>query len=376
MRRRTSETTITDSDTQYHILILRGLDTIMKLPTTDASPSKATCMLRRLAALLLVTVLLCSSLTGCAGTADSKNSKTLTVTHVLTADHAYHQAWLKVAELVEERSGGTLRLEIFPNSTLGNERDVIEGMQLGIVDLSCMSTGALASFSPAFMALDLPFIFDSRENAYKVLDGEIGQELLASLDDCMLVGVTFWENGFRNISNSKHPVVVPEDVKGLKLRTLENELQVATFTTLGANAIPMNWGEVYTALQQGTIDGQENPLAIIYQNKIHEVTNHVSLTGHFYAAAPVIMSKKSLEKLSPEHQQILLTAIREVTPYERQISENSDTEYLKKLQDEGVQIVTDIDKALWLEAVQPLYDQYRDVIGADLLQRIQDAMAS
>lgn len=345
------------------------------LKTTSSSPTTKR-ILRRLSALLLVTVLLCACLSGCSSGESGKNSKTLTVTHVLTADHAYHQAWLKVAELVEQRSGGELRLEIFPNSTLGNERDVIEGMQLCIVDLSCMSTGALASFSPAFMALDLPFIFDSRENAYKVLDGDIGQELLASLDEKMLVGVTFWENGFRNVSNSKHPVLVPEDVKGLKLRTLENELQVSTFTTLGANAIPMNWGEVYTALQQGTIDGQENPLAIIYQNKIHEVTRHVSLTGHFYAAAPVIMSKKSLEKLSPEHQEILLTAIREVTPYERQLSKDSDTEYLQKLQDEGVQIVTDIDKALWLEAVQPVYDQYRDVIGADLLQRIQDAMAS
>ena len=330
----------------------------------------------QLLALLLAVSLLTGLLTGCSGQEKSKESVTLTVAHVLTETHAYHQAWLKVAELVEERTNGGLKLEVFANSTLGNERDVIEGMQLGIVDLSCMSTGALASFSPAFMALDLPFIFDSRENADKVLDSEIGDELLASLDESMLVGVTFWENGFRNISNSKRDVVTPEDVKGLKIRTLENELQVAAFTTLGANAIPMAWGEVYTALQQGTIDGQENPLAIIYQNKIHEVTKHVSLTGHFYAAAPVVMSKKSLEKLSPEYQKILLEAIREVTSYERQLSLDSDSEYLEKLQAEGVKVITEIDKAVWKEAVQPLYDQYRERIGADLLDRIESKMKS
>ena len=331
---------------------------------------------KKLIAALLVIIMASISFTGCSDGGNKKDSTTLTVAHVLTETHAYHQAWLKVAELVEERSNGELRLEVFANSTLGNERDVIEGMQLGIVDLSCMSTGALASFSPAFMALDLPFIFDSRESAYKVLDSEIGEELLASLDDNMLVGVDFWENGFRNISNSKRDVVVPDDVKGLKLRTLENELQVNTFTILGATAIPMAWGEVYTALQQGTIDGQENPLAIIYQNKIHEVTKHVSLTGHFYAAAPVVMSKKSLEKLSPEHQEILLGAIREVTAYERQLSEESDTEYLQKLKDEGVTVIEDIDKALWREAVQPVYDKYEDRIGKELLQRIQDKLDS
>lgn len=331
---------------------------------------------KKLLVFLLVTVLICTCFTGCSGSGKNKDTVTLTVAHVLTESHAYHQAWLKVAELVEERTDGGLRLEVFANSTLGNERDVIEGMQLGIVDLSCMSTGALASFSPAFMALDLPFIFDSRENAYKVLDSEIGDELLASLDDNMLVGVDFWENGFRNISNSKRDVVTPDDVKGLKLRTLENELQVNTFTTLGATAIPMAWGEVYTALQQGTIDGQENPLAIIYQNKIHEVTKHITLTGHFYAAAPVVMSKKSLEKLSPEYQEILLEAIREVTDYERQLSADSDEEYLQKLKDEGVTITEEIDKAAWRDAVQPIYDKYEDQIGKELLDRIQAKIGS
>ncbi|MBQ9061284.1 MAG: TRAP transporter substrate-binding protein [Eubacterium sp.] len=331
---------------------------------------------RKWTVIFLVGILLCGTLFAGCGEGQKKESVTLTVAHVLTESHAYHQAWLKVAELVEERTDGGLRLEVFGNSTLGNERDVIEGMQLGIVDLSCMSTGALASFSPAFMALDLPFIFDDREQAYKVLDSEIGRELLDSLGESMLVGVDFWENGFRNISNSKKDVVVPEDVKGLKLRTLENELQVDSFTTLGANAIPMAWGEVYTALQQGTIDGQENPLAIIYQNKIHEVNKHISLTGHFYAAAPVVMSEKSLNKLSPEYQEILLEAIREVTPYERQLSQDSDDEYMQKLLDEGVNIITDIDKALWKEAVQPVYDKYRDRIGAELLERINEKAAS
>lgn len=327
----------------------------------------------RLISGILVIVLSCGLLVGCAG--GEQESTTLTVAHVLNETHPYHLAWMQVAKLVEERTDGGLRLEVFANGTLGNERDIIEGMQLGIVDLSCMSTGALASFSPAFMALDLPFIFDSRESAYKVLDSEIGEELLVSLEDSMLTGVAFWENGFRNISNNQHDVIVPEDVKGLKLRTLENELQIDTFATLGANAIPMAWGEVYTALSQGTIHGQENPLAIIYLNRIHEVTKHITLTGHFYAAAPVVMSKKNLEKLSPEYQEILLEAIREVTDYERELSQQSDIDYLQALEEEGIDVIEEIDKDLWLEAVQPVYEQYQDKIGTELLQRIRDKIA-
>ena len=324
----------------------------------------------KILSVLLVVILCCGLLTGCGGS--EKESVTLTVAHVLNETHPYHLAWLKVAELVEERTNGGLRLEVFANSTLGNERDIIEGMQLGIVDISCMSTGALASFSPAFMALDLPFLFNTREEAYKVLDSEIGEELLASLENNMLVGVAFWENGFRNISNSKQDVLVPEDVKGLKLRTLENQLQIDTFATLGANAIPMAWGEVYTALSQGTIHGQENPLAVMYLHRIHEVTEHITLTGHFYAAAPVVMSKKNLEKLSPEYQQILLEAICEVTDYERELSQQSDIDYLQALKDEGINVIEEIDKDLWRQAVQPVYDQYEDQIGVELLQRIQD----
>lgn len=306
---------------------------------------------------------------------DGKETVTLAVAHVLTEDHAYQKAWLKVADLVDKKSNGTLKVQVFPNSTLGNERDVIEGMQLGIIDGSCMSTGALASFSPAFMALDLPFLFENREQAYAVLDSEIGDQLLKSLNKNMLVGVTFWENGFRNISNSKHPVKLPKDIKGMKIRTLENELQVNSFKTLGANPIPMAWGEVYTALQQGTIDGQENPLAIIYQNKINEVTPYITMTGHFYAAAPVVLSQKSLDKLTPEHQKILLDSIKEVTPYERKLSAESDAVYKKKLEDAGAKIITDVDKQAWKEAAQPVYDKYRDKIGADLLDSIQKKAA-
>ena len=328
----------------------------------------------RLLALILAVMFSVELLSGCAG--GEQDSITLTVAHVLNETHPYHLAWTRVKELVEERTDGGLRLEVFANSTLGNERDIIEGMQLGIVDLSCMSTGALASFSPAFMALDLPFIFSDCDSAYKVLDSEIGDELLTSLGDNMLVGIAFWENGFRNISNNQRDIIVPEDVKGLKLRTLENELQIDTFATLGVNAIPMAWGDVYTALSQGTIDGQENPLTTIYLNRIHEVTKHITLTGHFYAAAPVVMRKKNLEKLSPEYQQILMDAIREVTDYERELSQEYDIVYLQSLKDEGINVIEDIDKDLWRQAVQPVYDKYQDRIGTELLQRIQDKIDS
>jgi tripartite ATP-independent transporter DctP family solute receptor len=241
--------------------------------------------------------------------------------------------------------------------------------------MSVVSTGPLSGFSSAFLVLDLPFIFSTYESAYKVLDGEIGQGMLDSLKDNGLIGFTFWENGFRNVT-AKKPVRLPADVKGLKIRTMEAEVHMATFNNLGAIATPMAFGEIYTALQQGTIDAQENPLANIYLAKFQEVNPFICMTGHFYAPAPVLMSKKIFEGLSAEYQDIISTTIKECRDFERQTIHEGEVKYKAALTQEGATVIEDIDKAAWRKACQSVYDQYSAKIGADLIKKVSDVANS
>jgi tripartite ATP-independent transporter DctP family solute receptor len=292
--------------------------------------------------------------------------------HVLTEGHSYHLTWQRVAEIVKAKTNGDITIDVFANSTIGNERDLIEGMQLGTVDLAVVSTGPMSNFSSSFLVLDLPYIFPTYEAAYKVLDGPIGQGMLDSLSNNKLKGFCYWENGFRNVT-AKKPTPTPEDVKGLKIRTMEAKVHMATFNNLGAVATPMAMGEVYSALQQGTIDAQENPIANIYQAKFHEVNPYVTMTRHFYAPSPVLMSKAVWDKLTPEQQKILSDAIIESRTFAREEIKRGEKEYAEAMRKEGVTIIEDVDIAKWRQAVQPTYDQFEKEIGADLIKQVQDA---
>ncbi len=294
--------------------------------------------------------------------------------HVLAEGHSYHLSWQKVGEIVKQKTNGDMTIDVFANSTLGNERDLIEGMQLGAVDLAVVSTGPMSGFSPAFLVLDLPYIFPSYEAAYRVLDGEIGQGMLESISKNKLKGFCYWENGFRNVT-AKKPCPNPEDVKGVKIRTMEAEVHMATFNNLGAIATPMAWGEVYTALQQGTIDAQENPIANIYQGRIQEVNPFVTMTRHFYAPSPVLMSQAIWSKLPADYQKILSDAIVETRTFAREEIKRGEKEYAEAMKKEGVTIIENVDIAKWRTAVQPTYDQYEKKIGKDLIDKVQAVAA-
>ena len=185
------------------------------------------------------------------------------------------------AKRIAEKTSGRVKIEVYGNMQLGQERDMVEGLQLGTVDLTMVSTGPLSGFAPGITVVDLPFLFSSEQHAYKVLDGEIGQGLLKQLEPKGIIGLAFLENGFRHITSNKK-IVTPADLKGVKLRTMENKVHMATFKEMGAAPVPMVWGEVYTSLGQKVIDGQENPIHIIYANALWEVQKYVILTGHFY----------------------------------------------------------------------------------------------
>ncbi len=334
--------------------------------------------MRRFLALTLAIVMVLS-LTACGSKSQSTSNApaasepakqiVLKAGHSVAPTHPYHLGLEKFAQLIEERTGGKVKIEIFHSNQLGNERDMIEGLQMGTVDMVVSSTGPIGGFEPKMLVVDLPFLFRDREHAYKVLDGEVGKELLSSLSSKGITGLAFWENGFRHITNSKKPINTPEDLKGLKIRTMENQVHMDSFKELGADPTPMAWSEVFTALQQKVIDGQENPIPIIYTQKVYEVQKNLALTGHFYSPALLLMSKAKFDSFDAETQKIFAETALEVATYERDLikqMEDTQVDELKKL---GVNVTTP-DKTKLQEAVAPVYKKYETQFTKELIDKI------
>ncbi|MDK2924255.1 MAG: hypothetical protein PWQ41_29 [Bacillota bacterium] len=323
-------------------------------------------------ALVLVLVLAgCQSGAPKGGEGDKAQTITLKAGHAVAETHPYHLGLVKFAEIVGQKTNGQIKIDIYANGQLGNERDMIEGLQIGTIDLVVTSTGPVSNFVPEMGVVDLPFLFRDREHAYKVLDGQIGQDLLKKFDAKNIVGLAFWENGFRHLTNSKRPVNTPEDVKGLKIRTMENPVHQETFRVLGADPTPMAWSEVFTALQQKTIDGQENPIPIIYNQKIYEAQKYLALTGHFYSPSLLLMSKAAFDKLTPEQQEIFREAAVEAASYERDQIKKQEDEQVDKLKAFGMEI-TEPDRAAFQEATQSVYQKFEPQFGKELIQQILD----
>lgn len=310
------------------------------------------------------------------GTSDNgsaaKPSLNLKVGHVLAPDHPYQFGLERFAEIVAEKTDGRITIDAFHSSQLGGEREMIEGLQLGTLDMTLVSTAPLAGFANSFLVFDLPFIFQDRDGAYKVLDGEIGTEILGTLDKVGIKGLCYWENGFRHVTNSKVPVKLPHEMDGMKIRTMENKIHMASFRVLGADPTPMAFGELFTALQQKTVDAQENPIPIIYTSNFYEVQDYLSLTGHFYAAAPLLISKSLWDSLSPEDQEIIYESALEARDFERGLIRQMDEEYIDELAERGMEII-EVDKDAWFQAMQPVYEEYKAEIGEDVIQRVLDA---
>jgi tripartite ATP-independent transporter DctP family solute receptor len=240
---------------------------------------------------------------------------------------------------------------------------------MGLIEAAVISSAPLANFSSDFLVLDLPYIVTDRDKAYQIMDGPIGQAILDTMDEKGVKAMGFWENGFRNITNSKLPIVHPADLKGLKMRTMENPIHQATFEHFGATPTPMAWGEVFLALQQGTIDGQENPLVVIYTGKVYEIQKYISMTGHFYSPAVFLFSKQVFDSYPQDVQEAIVTAEKESRAWERAYSSRLDEQLLKELADKGV-LVNDVDKAEWQAACQPIYDMFKDRINPDYIKAI------
>ena len=298
---------------------------------------------------------------------------TLRLAHVVNEQDGFHIAATKFEELVEERTDGKVNIEIFPNASLGDERTLLEGMQIGTVDMGVITNGPVANFVEEMAVFELPFLFPSPEAAYSVLDGPIGQELLDKLADVNLKGLAYAERGFRNLTNSERAVNSPEDLDGLRIRVMENPVYTDTFRELGANAIPMAWTEALTAMQQGTIDGQENPVNVIHSFKLDETQNYMTLSRHTYAPAIFVMGMPAWNQLPEAAQAVLEEAAQEAAEHERQVNAVMEAEQLAALREAGMEINDAPDMEAFQAAVAPVYEKYGEQFG-DYLPRIQEAL--
>jgi len=298
---------------------------------------------------------------------------TLRLAHVVNEQDGFHIAAVKLQELVAERTEGAVSIELYPNASLGDERTLLEGMQIGTVDMGVITNGPVANFVGEMAVFELPFLFPSSQAAYGVLDGPIGQELLDKLSEVNLKGLAYAERGFRNLTNSERQVNTPEDLDGLRIRVMENPVYVDTFRALGANAIPMAWTEALTAMQQGTIDGQENPVNVIHSFKLNETQDYMTLSRHTYAPAIFVMGMPVWNKLSEAVQEVLTDAAQEAAEHERKINAEMESGQLADLREAGMQINDTPDIAAFQSAVAPIYEKYGEQFG-DYLPRIQEAL--
>lgn len=294
----------------------------------------------------------------CLGLMPAHAKTTLKLATVTPDHHAYTVGAKEFARLIEEGTKGEVVIKVFGGGQLGKgERELLEGLQLGTIDLAVTATGPVSNFSEDMGVVDLPFLFTSNEHVDKVLDGPVGRRLLDGLEKANIKGLSFFENGFRNFTNFKRPLNKPEDFKGLKFRTMENPVHLASVRQLGAQAVPMSWGEVYTSLQTGVIDGQENPIAIIHAFKLSEVQKYLSLTGHFYSPAPLTMSLKKFNALTPDQQKVFLEAALKSAAYERKLIRDNEAKQLEDLKGQDM-VVTTVDKAVFVQAMAPVYDEF------------------
>ncbi len=294
----------------------------------------------------------------------------LRLAHVVNEEDGFHLAAERFRDLVDERTGGKISVEIVPNAQLGDERTLLEGMQIGSIDMGVITNGPVSNFLEDIAVFELPFLFPSREAAYEVLDGEVGQELLDRLEEVNLKGLAYAERGFRNLTNSQTPVATPADMEGLRIRVMENPVYIDTFRALGANAVPMAWTEALTAMQQDTIDGQENPVNVVHSFGLDETQDYMTMTRHTYAPALFVMGMPAWNKVPEEAHEVLVQSARDAAAFEREENARMEAEQLAELEERGMEIDTDPDLAAFREQVAPVYEEYGERFG-DYLDRIR-----
>lgn len=290
--------------------------------------------------------------------------------HAASTSNTGHKALEYLNEQLTEKTDGRISIEIFPSSQLGSERELVESIQLGNVDITFISSAVLGNFNKEFFALDIPFVFKDRPSVYGILDGEIGTDLLASLDEVGIKGLGYWENGFRQLTNSKKVIKTPEDLKGMKMRTMENEVHIAAWKAVGANPAPLAFGELFTALQQGTFEAQEGPINLFYDMKFNEVQKFITKTNHVYSPWPVLINPDVYAQISDADRAIFDQAIIDATDYQRKIALDADDTAQAAMTDVTFTDLSTEELAAFSDLMGPVHDLVKKKIGEDIVNRL------
>lgn len=297
---------------------------------------------------------------------------TVRVGHVLNPDHPWNVALEGLASELAAATEGRITLKIFHSAQLGNEKDLIEGLKMGTVDGALVGGSSFQSLDPKFGIEELPYAFATNEQAYKAFDGRLGEALFGILKSKGIVGLSWWENGFRHISNGRLPIEKPEDLAGIKIRVTPQKMRLDTFTALGASPMPIPFGELYSALQQGVVDAQENPLVIFVSNAFYEVQKHLSLTGHIWTSAVLCVGEDVWDGISEADRGTFLKLAAKWRDEERRMIREADSALVEEIRKKGVD-VREVDKAPFREAVQPVWKSFEPVFGEELMKLVREA---
>jgi len=321
---------------------------------------------------VLISVLICAVIvfTGTAALAGPITLKISWCTTLGKTDQ-YGNTAKAFNKALKEVAPGQFNVQYFPNRQLGDEKETLEGLGFGTIDMGVITNSPISRIALPFQVNDLPFIYASKKQAYKVLDGPAGQELMKILEAKNIIGLGFAEGGYRHMINNVRQVYTPADVEGIKWRVMPNPLYIEMFRALGGNAVPMAWGEVFTAVQQGTIDGLEIPVASIYNGHFEEVTKYLSLTNHTYSALGLLMSKRTYyKKLTPDQQKAVRKAGRKAVVEARRLNTKNAEELIAKLKAKGMQVNNVKDPKAFRAKVRQVYEKFRPTIGSELLDRV------
>ena len=288
-----------------------------------------------------------------------------------STQYFYYKGAVRMAEEVAKKTGDKVTIQVFPNQQLGNERDMIEGMQLGTIDLAIINTPLLASFDARFQIFDMPFMFNDWAHVNRMVSGQIGQGLLKSLESKNLKGLAYSTAGHRHVLNYKRPIKTPDDMKGLKIRVLDNPVHVAIVNAMGANATPMQYSEVATALRQRTVDGLDSPTAAVVTEKFYETQKFMSLTGHVFTGVVYIIGMKRYQSLSPELQKVFLEAGKVGADLETEQHNKAEVDGIDLLRKLHGMTIDTVDKGPFRARMQPVLDRFQDRVGKDLIETVR-----
>lgn len=331
-----------------------------------------------LAALMVMTLVACGSKEPAAEATPNAQEPVETelwvtgiTANLYNGEHPFYQAMVYFDEELREKTNNKYGLDMYVSAQLGSDTEMVDGVMNGTYKFVLTSSGYFANVDEIFNIFDFPYLMESYDHAHTVLDSDVGDEILASLSDYGMVGLSWGESGFRNLTSGKDPYLAPADLSGVKVRTMDIPMHIEAFNTLGANATPTAWAETFTALQQGTIDCQENLNMALVSSNLYEVQKNVMVTEHLYTPIVYVMNKDYFDSLSAEDQAAIKEAAVAAAERQRVESRRQNENALKEAEETyGMTVYRDIDKSLWIDAVQPMYDKYQSQYG-DYFARIK-----